>query len=433
MKLRPFELALVLIFLVLAFVALFLLATYQGSSGTTDGVQVGSVSIWGTVPSEAVDPVIAQLKENQDGYSSVSYRYIAPDSFDSALTNALADGRGPDAIFTSHEKLVSTRSRIRPLTYETLPYRDIRSRYIDGAEIFALEDGVYALPVMVDPLMMYWNRDILATENFLAAPETWEELVNTQFPAIIERDFSRSISRSVVAMGEYRNVRNSFGIISTLLLQAGSQMVTERSANEYFVAIDATPNGGTPLRSVADFYTRFSQPSNALYSWNRAFEEDRLQFVAEELAFYFGFASEGRVLERINPNLNFDIAEVPQGANASVRRTYGKYYGLSLLNASDNLNGAYAAIQALASQSYSSAIAQSSNMVPVYRSSVAAGSNDRYGRVAYQSAGVALGWLNPNRPAVDQIFTTMTTDINENRASVSRAANDVTGRLRDVY
>ncbi len=67
---------------------------------------------------------------------------------------------------------------------------------------------------------------------------------------------------------------------------------------------------------TADFYTRFARPDNTLYSWNRSFSSDRDRFVSGDLALYFGYGSEGKELERLNPNLNFDIAEVPQGATA---------------------------------------------------------------------------------------------------------------------
>src|SRR5690606_31001724 len=128
----------------------------------------------------------------------------------------------------------------------------------------------------------------------------WEELVNTYTSALTTREFDRSITQSAVALGEYQNIRNSFGIISSLLIQAGSRMVSE-SGTQYQIMLNESVAGGTPLRSVADFYTRFSRPNNTLYSWNRSFSQDRDRFVSEDLALYFGYGSEGREIERLNP------------------------------------------------------------------------------------------------------------------------------------
>ncbi len=436
MKLRPFELALVIIFIVLAITALVLLRTYQPKPDLKDGevAILGAVQIWGTIPQESMESVLNDLRRENKQYDSVTYQYFNPASFDSVLLNALADSRGPDMILVSHERLVDMQRRIQPISFESFPRRDVRNLYVDGAEIFALVDGLYAYPVAVDPLMMYWNKDILATEGFLEAPRTWESLVNSLFPAVIQRSFDRSIQRSVVAMGEYGNVRNGFGVISTLLIQGGSQGVVQDEKGKYIIQLQNSFNGSAdPLRAAADFYTRFSQPSNSLYSWNRSFGEDRQQFIAEDLALYFGYASEGEIIEQINPNLNFDIAEVPQGERSTVRRTYGKFYGISMLNSSDNLSGAYAVMNNLGSQAVTEAIAVSSNMVPPYRDTVSLGSNNTYGRVAYSSASIAMGWLNPDIANSNTIFNTMTRDINENVRDLDGAVADATNRLKNEY
>jgi hypothetical protein len=193
-------------------------------------------------------------------------------------------------------------------------------------------------------------------------------------------------------------------------------------------------NGGSdPLRAVADFYTRFSKPSNTLYSWNRSFGSDRQQFISSDLVLYFGYASEGAEIERTNPNLSFDIAEIPQGADVTSRRTYGKFYTLSLLQSSPNKTGASIIMADLGSFAMAEKIAIASNMVPAFRGLVNAGSNDVYGRVAYKSALITFGWLNPDRVASDKIFETMTKDINENREDLNNAVSDVSVRLGNEY
>ena len=437
MKLRPFELALVIIFVILGVIALFLLSTFDGSSkkdAENPLALVGEVKIWGTMPAEGVDNFLRTQLELDDSFSQVSYSYFSPTEFDDALLRAIADGVGPDLLLVSQEKLVEMRRRIQPISYESFPVRDIKDKYVDGAQIFALSDGLYGFPIAVDPLMMYWNRDILATEGFLEAPRTWESLVNNMFPKLIKRNFDRTIKRSVVAMGEYGNVRNAFGVISALFIQGGSQRVIEDKNGTYLIKLQQAENDDSdPLRAAADFYTRFSKPSNTLYSWNRAFDQDRQQFIAGDLALYFGYASEGVQIERSNPNLNFDIAEIPQGSSATKRRTYGRFYALSLLRSSDNQAGAILLMQNLGGIDLSEKIAIASNMVPAQRSWVTLGSNDNFGRMSYQSASIAVGWLNPNLVVADNIFRTMTQDINENRSDVSAATADASSRLKNEY
>lgn len=432
---RPFDLALAIFFAALGALALFLMATYEGEKEQGDLIldAVGTVDIWGTLPSEAIENLFRDLSKEQPIFSRITYSFINQNQFDDKLRDALADSKGPDLILVSHEELVNLRNRIMPISYEKFPAVDVRNIYVDGAQIFALKDGMYGYPLAVDPLMMYWNKDILTTNEFLTPPKTWELMINTMFPELIERDFDRTIKHSVVAMGEYSNVRNSFATMSALMLQGGSKGVTD-TGNSYSVQLSNSEIGSNnPLRAMADFYTRFSKSSNSLYSWNRSLSEDRQLFTSGDLSFYFGYGSEGVEIEKVNPNLNFDIAEIPQGEGATVRRTYGKFYALSLLKASDNPSGAAIVMQAISNPAIADQIAIKNNMVPVFRSTVSGGSNDTYGRITYKSAAIAFGWLNPDINKTNDIFKTMVEDINENRQNVDGATSDLVGRLKDEY
>ncbi len=434
MKLRPFELALVVVFLGLIILTLAFLSVYKAKPNDDGIPDIGRVTIWGTLPGDGIQDII-RAKSDEDGtFKGVTYRQVASDQFDNELVNALADGEGPDVVLISHESLVDLRKRIQPITFEAFPLPDIRNTYIDGAQVFALTDGLYAYPIAADPLVMYWNKDILTTDGFLEAPTTWEALVNDYLPTLIRRNPDRSVTRSVVAMGEYSNVQNSFAVLSTLLLQAGTLGVTDKDGKQYQIKLNQSADEQTQaLRVSADFYTRFSRPNNSLYSWNRSFTSDKDRFLSEELALYFGYGSEGPEIQQKNPNLNFDIAEVPQGASATVRRTYAQFYGFAALRSSKNLQGAAQVMSILSSQENAEKIAAAQHLVPAHKASVTKGSNDVFGRVNYKSATVAYGWLNPKRPAVDTIFKTLTQDLNENRGEQSSVINDALERLELEY
>lgn len=433
MNLRPFELFLVLGFGILGLLALGLLATYKPPADTTK-VALGAVEIWGTLPEDAFYATLKPLLETQPSYAAISYTEKDPSTFDSEVLNALAEDRGPDLLLLPHEALVSYRSKIQPIPFENFPARDFKNLYIDGAEIWAMSDGVYGYPLAIDPLVMYWNRDILSSKNVLNAPKTWEAIVNDIVPTFVERDFNRNITLSPVAFGEYRNVTNAAEIISMLTIQGGSSLVSEGSEGRYIMGLNQTPDKSrAPLEAAATFYTNFASPSNPLYSWNRARPIDRDAFLSEDLILYFGKGSEARGIAAQNPNLNFDIAEVPQGAAATVRRTYGTFYGLSLLKSSDNKSGAYLAMQLIGGADFSKAMADYLDMAPVYRSSLSAGSADTYGRIIYTTAVVARGWLSPAPTKVDAILAEMVEDILANRRRPGDAAGDAVGRMSQEY
>lgn len=433
MKLRPFELGLIIVFLLLIVGALVLLKTYRASDNSGE-IKIGRVEVWGTLPKDGIENILKEKEELNENYRGVTYRYIEASAFQGEFINALADNKGPDILLISSEQLTTLRSKLRPISYETFPKRDIQSQYVDGAQIFALTDGLYAYPLMLDPMVMYWNKDLLARENILQAPATWEALVNEYVPALTKRAADRTIEKSAVALGEYENIRNAFGIISALLLQAGSYGVTENQQGEYEIRLDESPNQSIePFRVTTDFYTRFSRPDNTLYSWNRSFSSDRDRFSSGDLALYFGLGSEASELERLNPNLSFDIAEIPQGAAANVRRTYANFYGLALVRSSDNLPGAAIVLRDLSSEADQVNLAADYKMVPASRGVVARGSNDIYGRITYKSAGIAYGWLNPNRQATDDILKDAMRAVLENRTDPQSAVADSLQLLEMEY
>lgn len=434
MKLRPFELVLVIVFGTLFILALILLRTYSAEETEVTTSIGDGVTVWGVLPSEVFDTVLQAKAQTDSGFSRVSYRYVPPEDFDRIFLDALADQKAPDLILLPHDKLVKNRNRLQAIPYESYPIRDFRNSYIDGAEIFALSDGVYGLPIGVDPLVMYWNRDIFSNKNIIVPPSTWEGLVNEVVPALTERDYSRNIKRAAVAMGEYQNIKNALPILSSLMLQGGSAMVVDASS-QYNIKLDQTANNSParPFENAVTFFTNFSNVSNSLYSWNRSLPLDRDMFLSEDLAVYFGFASEGRVLEEKNPNLNFDVAEIPQGATATMKRTYGLFYALAIPRAAANKNGAYTVMQELTSEANVKQITDGYNLAPVSRTLLAQGSNDIYGRVSYLSASNARGWLNPEPKALGDILTKMLEDISSNRSDTKSSIEDTLKKIEYIY
>ncbi len=434
MKLRPFELALVVIFLILMVIALFLLRTYTPEQREEAVALGGPVTIWGTLPYEAMATQLEEMQLVNKAYDQVYYTYVSPADFDSKFVNALADGKAPDLLLMSHELLVKHRNRLEAFPYETFPIRDLKSTYVDGVEIFARSNGIYGFPVAVDPLMLYWNRDMFAEANYLTAPTTWEAIVADTVPALTKREFDRTITKSALAMGEYKNIKNAFPIISMLLLQGGSKLITEDGAR-YSIDLDVglIDNQSRPLTNAFTFYTNFSTIANTLYSWNRSLPLDRDMFLREDLALYFGYGSEARELEARNPNLNFDIAEVPQGAGATVRRTYGQFYAFFVPKAAPNKLGAYSVMQDFGTQERTKKLADAYGLAPVFRATITAGSNDIFGRVIYATAPMARGWLNPDRVKVDENFSTFLEEVSSNRSTVPNAISDAITRLEASY
>jgi ABC-type glycerol-3-phosphate transport system substrate-binding protein len=431
MNLRPFQIGVLAVFGVAGLLALFFLSNYQ-SPASEEAIKYGSeVVIWGTLDRNVFDSVLSQLVIADRSLSVVKYVEKDPRSIDNELVNAIAEGQSPDLVLLPADKLVFHRSKLLAIPYTSFPVRDFKNMFIDASDVFLLSDGVYAFPLLMDPLVMYWNRDLYASNGLVQPAQTWETMVATVVPTLTKRDSRRTILQSAIAFGEYRNVQNAKPVLLTLLLQSGSALVTE-SAGRYTVGIN-TPLASDirrPLDATLQFYTDFSNVNSPLYSWNRAQSNDTNAFIAGDLATYFGFGSEAKRVTERNPNLNFDVAVVPQGSGVTVRRTYATVYGLSIPQASKNRQGAYAIAQLFSSPQIAQQFADKFGLTPAHRTVLARTDLDAFQRVNYESALFARSWLDPEPEVSSEIFSIMVDDVVSSRARVAEAAEDASQRLQ---
>lgn len=433
-SLRPFQIVLLGLFAFLAVAGLIIFANFQGEFSAQEQPYGSSVIIWGTLPERAFNETLRLIVEEDEAFRVVEYVQFDDDaSFNTELLNAIAEGRSPDLIVFPHDTLVTHRGKLAVVDEETFPRRAFRDLFIDGADIFYRPDGLYGLPFAIDPLVMYWNRDIFAAAGLAAPPATWEALVASTVPAIVRVTLAGSIAQSAVAFGEYQNVRHAKEVLSLLFLQAGTRLVEERDGRYTITLINSTQEQLPPADAALSFYTQFANPAGAVYSWNRAQAQDRLSFLGGMLALYFGPGSEFRDVLNANPNLNADIAEVPQAAQASARRTFGRFYSLGILRASGNQRGAYRAAAQIASVQHAPALAALLDMAPVHRAALATGATGPGEAVVFRAALVARGWLDPNPAATSDIFKMMVEDVTSGRARVSGALADATERLRLAF
>ncbi|MFT5037350.1 MAG: ABC-type glycerol-3-phosphate transport system substrate-binding protein [Candidatus Azotimanducaceae bacterium] len=433
-NLRPFQIITLAVFVALAIVSILLLSGFSPSGSEDDATYGDRVVIWGVLEARVFNEAIDEIGNSDEAFEVVSYRQIDSRSFDDILVNAIAEGNSPDLVLLPGSKLVHNRSKLSAFSSETISEGDFSNTYIDGAEIFARPDGVYALPLAVDPIVMYWNKDMFANNGLAQAPSTWESVVSTVAPALIQTDNNRNLQQSALAFGEVRNVQNAKEILLLLALQSGSKMVYEQNG-QYVIELNKSRsgNGLPPLEASAQFFTNFSNANNQLYSWNRSQPLDKNMFVAGNLGLYFGFGSELDSIVSKNPNLSFDMAAVPQGASATIRRTYGEFYGFAIPKASQNKQGALLVAKKFTSSDVSAYISELFKMAPASRNAVAAGSSDTYRQIILNSALIARGWLDPGSAQTDKVFQDMIENVSSGRMQLNAAVRDAELKLQLIF
>ncbi|TAK58197.1 extracellular solute-binding protein [Patescibacteria group bacterium] len=407
----------VFIFFIVIGVAVF--ATLKNSSSNEP---VGIV-LWGTVSSEAFGQFVNKLNLGLEKQLKITYIEKRPNTFDQEYIEALAKGGGPDAILLSQDLILRHRDTIIPVPYSTFPERDFKDVFIAEGELYLSPAGILAFPFSIDPLVMYWNRDSFTNAGLATYPRTWTDM-GTLTSILTTRDVASNVRTSAVALGEFRNINHAKEILSALIIQAGNPITTfdaEGKVQNLFA--DRLNFATAPTETALSFYTKFSNPVDPLYSWNRALPASKTYFLSGNLATYFGFASELSDIRTKNPNLNFDVAVLPQALSGKNRATFGNMLGLAISKSSQNPSNTFVVLSSLFNANAISIWSESTKLPPVRRDLLLTRPQDPYLSVFYDSALISKAWLDPRPESTDIILRDMVESVTSGKSRAGEAVS----------
>jgi ABC-type glycerol-3-phosphate transport system substrate-binding protein len=405
---------------------------FGGVGGTS---ATGKVEVWGTLSQESMQKVLTTLAETDKDYQDVVYTAINPDAYNAQLINAIASGQGPDLFFMSESTIGLLTDKAVLIPYSVVPQGDYLSAFVDEAQLFVTGQGLLAMPFSIDPLVMYWNRDLFTSAGVPQPPRYWNEFL-TLAPKLSSLNANQGARRSAVALGTWGNINNAKAILSALFMQSGDFVTTRSNQTGALLPILGVKNdqagGVIPAEDALRFYTDFANPALSSYSWNRSLPQSADAFVSGDLATYFGFASEYTVLAERNPNLHFSIALLPQLENSPVRITYGKITGLAVARGAKNPQGGLVVAQKLSMPAVSAALLTHLGLPPVRRDSLPDTSTSAALGVVVQSALIARSWADPSSLATNEIFKVMIESVISGRSTPAQAVYEASAGLRQL-
>lgn len=391
--------------------------------------QAGNLAVWGGLSSLSYDQVMSNLRQSNTKEFTLDYLDKGAD-LETSLVNALASGQGPDVIIAPHELILKHRDKFAILPFSSLPLRSYQDAFIDEASLFVEKDGFIALPLAVDPLLLYYNKDLYNNANLLAAPTNWEEFVKIQ-PALTKVGNNNRVEQSAFALGTFGNNNNAKDILSLFILQAGGSPVISNSGKTSITLSDSFGFSIIPAQVALSFFLQFADPAKVTYCWNRSLPEARDSFVGESLANYFGFASEASYLREKNPHLNFNLDIVPQMDNKN-RMTFGRLYGVAILKTSTKLSAAWPMVFALTGEQYMKESAEAFGFAPTRRALLVPDPAKPDQKVVFDSALISRGWFDFAPAETKTIFATMNDNAATGRLSVSNAVIEATKQLNQL-
>lgn len=424
------------------------------SSGKKNIPKPVELNIWGVMDNESDLKPIINAYQGQHPYVKIVYRKLRYDEYEDALINAWAKGEGPDiysipATWINKYRSNGFSSPMPPsttMTYytitKTLGIKEdvkyekrtkpsinlnyLRTNLVDVvSEDTVFENQIYGLPLSIDTLVMFYNKDLLNKAHIPEPPKTWEEFIQ-YVPLLTIEDKSGNIVQSGTALGTANNITNATDILSLLMLQNGATMVTGST-----VSFDQ----GAAAREALRFYTDFASPNKEVYCWNKNMPDALEAFATGQVAFFFGYNYQTPDIKSKGPKLNFGITFLPQLA-PNQETNYANYWVETVSRASIYKNEAWDFIQFAADKSQVMSYLNQTGQASVIRSIIKAQVNDPNSNIyifANQTLTAKSWYHGRNFDKMKQYFEEMIDSVAEGTADYEEAIATAVKRVQGTY
>ena len=383
--------------------------------------------VWGLWHNEeTMGPVVKAFTE-QTGIE-VEYRLInSVASYEQDLLEAIATGKGPDVFIIHHTWIEDKLSLLSPAPDDVITSRQLQDEFVDVVARDVVRDGqVYALPVSVDTMAMYYNKDILNANSIARPPRTWND-----FQQMVERitrvDRLGHLQQSAAAIGTSANINRASDIMQLLLLQSGLP-IYDSSQNQIEI------NNEVGQRAFT-FYTDFANKSKSVFTWNLQADYSIDAFSEGETAVMFNYSYHAPTIKAKNPRLNFGVAPMPQIADtANTKRVnFAAYWPFTVSSRSQKPAAAWQFIRYITGSNASYILNNAISSPPARRDSVIQFQNDPTLGVFAEQSLTAATWQRHGGTSVDSIFNTAIDSIVNGSATVADATRRAEEQLARLY
>ncbi|MEK7576725.1 MAG: extracellular solute-binding protein [Patescibacteria group bacterium] len=309
----------IIIFSIITIVIALILFGRGGSP--TPGQNLANVpllKVWGTAPKQIFSAAFENYGKTTK--TQIAYTEIDANSFDTKILEALASNNAPDAIITDADWIIENRNKITPPAMTTARIADFKNVFVDSVSASLIltkkidknsnvtPDYIIAMPLWLDPIVLFWNKDIFNAENIALPPANWEEF-STISNKIKQTDATGNVQRAGSAMGRASNIPRYKETLALLTLQQGvdSKLGFNGDKNTY-----------SKLESAVRFYTDFNKSNFSSYTWNEKLPEPQDLFAQGKLGMMLDYMSTSKLLTVKNPHLSFNIALAPQPKGSEV-------------------------------------------------------------------------------------------------------------------
>lgn len=278
--------------------------------------------MWGAFDdSDAFKEIIAAFREVNPHVGKIDYRKISEQDYRQELIEAMAANKGPDIFLIHNTWLPSFNDKIEPMSERIIGAQEFLQNFVDvAAKDFVIGGKIYALPLSVDSLALYYNKDLFNAAGIVSPPATWEEF-DQAVQKLTRIDEFGNITRSGAAMGTAYNINRSTDILGLLMFQNGNAIV-DTAKGEVTISNEQG-------RGALEYFVKFARSNSPVYTWNLKNHYSIDSFYEGTTAMMINYSWHYNTIKNKNAKLNFAVAPVPQPSTGQAVN-YANYWGFAV-------------------------------------------------------------------------------------------------------
>lgn len=289
-----------------------------------------TLTYWGLwEPTSVMQAVIADYQAEHPKIK-INYSMQSPKNYRTRLQSAISGGTAPDIARIHNTWLPMLQKSLSPAPEDLIPVSSLSAYYPVVQKNAVLGGKVYALPLMVDGLALFYNEDMLK-ELGASPPADWNTLRKLAFDLTKVNPETKVIERAGAALGTTGNVEHWSDILGLLILQNSG---------------DPGKPSSTAVQDALTFFTIFSTQDK---SWDASQPNSVYAFATGTVAMILAPSWQVAEIKTINPNLKFGIAPAPTLPSTNI--AWGSYWMEAVPVSSKNPEAAWEFIQYLSSES----------------------------------------------------------------------------------
>ncbi len=396
-----------------------------------------NLQFWGTFDDPGFFTQIIRDYRKLHPNISIEYRQIPFPDYEKDLVSAFAAGNGPDLWLMHNTWLPKHLDKIQPMPEKIagdknplFTFKSFQEQFPDIA-ITDITRGttMYALPLYLDTLALYYNKDTFNTAGIPTPPRTWEEFVR-DVGILTKRDDKNNITQSATAIGTAHNINRSTDLLMLLMLQSGVRMNDRDNASATFSKDVENLNVG---ELAVQFYTDFANVSKPdRYTWDDRQKYSIDAFADGNTAMMLNYSHHIQTLRAKAPRLNFGIAPAPQPEKAGFAVNFANYWAPTVSKQSKHSDEAWQFLVYLATTDAAKLYLEASSRPAARRDLLDQQKNDPDLGAFANQALTARSWYQADNIAIETIFAKLIDDVNFNRFSIRDALREAESQVNVI-